>query len=695
MSSSLTVAPAHLFTLGAPRLSGGSGAPFSTRRKALVLLAYLAGRAERPVPREELAALMWGDRTSARARQSLRQVLLELKRALGTGLDVGPVSVTLAGDALALDAAEFDRAIAAGDFEAAVALWGGDFLDGLDDVGSEPCRVWLEAERARLRAGLSLALERLTAAAEARGAWGDAERWAARRAELFPLDETAHRRLVQVLRSGGRAAEAHRTHVAFLARLRAEAEDDPSPQLARLGRQLEQEALPQAGPSRRVAVHTPELVGREHEFAELSAAWEVARDGGAIAVLVEGDQGAGKTRLCEEFLAAKRARRERSVVLRAHGTSSSEPYAAARTLLAQLRDVPELAGASPEALAELRRVAPWVDERFRELPAERGTDDALHEAVANVFAAVGEERLLAMLLDGAEDADAPSRALLVAVARQSPRGVLFVVASARDGAAHDAVVRELATLRALKRVKLRPLSAADVDQMLASILVMPTRERQALAARLHAAGGGNPFYVSELVSTLTDEGWLSTDTRGAWRLARVWPSDAMPIPPAVRAMLERQCARIGAHARRVLDASSVLRTTFDVATVEELTGLPPEAVAKAVDELLARRLIRHAATRHGELEHANELARRVAGAGLAPRAAAELHRRAARAIARRPPLDPAEQELVRYHRRLAGQLDRGASRSSWRDTRHAPLRAAFVFAAAAAAAAPLLRLLAP
>jgi DNA-binding SARP family transcriptional activator len=211
MSPPLTYEPPRLFTLGVTRLAGGSGAPLSTRRKGLVLLAYLARRGGRPVPREELATLIWGDRASARARQSLRQALLELRRALGGGLDVGPASVTLAERAMSLDVAEFDLAIASGDFEAAVDRWCGDFLDGLDDVGAEPCRVWLESERARLRAGLSHALEQLTAQAEARGAWAVAERWAARRAELFPLDEPAHRRLVQVLRSAGRTAEARRS----------------------------------------------------------------------------------------------------------------------------------------------------------------------------------------------------------------------------------------------------------------------------------------------------------------------------------------------------------------------------------------------------------------------------------------------------------------------------------------------------
>ena len=68
-----------LRTLGAVQLEGG---PLSLagRRRELALAAFLARRAPRPCQRTELASLLWESRDEARARQSLRQALLELKR---------------------------------------------------------------------------------------------------------------------------------------------------------------------------------------------------------------------------------------------------------------------------------------------------------------------------------------------------------------------------------------------------------------------------------------------------------------------------------------------------------------------------------------------------------------------------------------------------------------------------------------
>src|SRR5687767_2078309 len=102
-----------LRTLGETRLEGGNS-DLSGRRKDLALLAYLAQKAPRPVPRAELADLLWEDRDEARARQSLRQALLELKRVVGAGLTTGAEQARLDPLAVGLDVREFETAIAAG-----------------------------------------------------------------------------------------------------------------------------------------------------------------------------------------------------------------------------------------------------------------------------------------------------------------------------------------------------------------------------------------------------------------------------------------------------------------------------------------------------------------------------------------------------------------------------------------------------
>lgn len=58
-------------------------------RKARAIIAYLIGREGEPVPRERLMGLLWGDRGDAQARGSLRQALLDIRKA--TNRDESPI----------------------------------------------------------------------------------------------------------------------------------------------------------------------------------------------------------------------------------------------------------------------------------------------------------------------------------------------------------------------------------------------------------------------------------------------------------------------------------------------------------------------------------------------------------------------------------------------------------------------------
>jgi DNA-binding SARP family transcriptional activator len=216
-----------LVTLGELRLLGPAGEILPGRTKLLVLLAYVARRSPRAVSREELAALLWGEKDEFRARQSLRHALLELRRAVGEGLEVTPKAVRLAPGAVELDASAFERDVEQCNPRGAAARWGGEFLHAADGGVAEGCRVWIERERQLLRGLLGSAFERLSDEAAAQGASDEAVAWAERLSEALPFDEQAHTRLIQALVGDDRAAEALARNGAFVARMRDEAGLEP------------------------------------------------------------------------------------------------------------------------------------------------------------------------------------------------------------------------------------------------------------------------------------------------------------------------------------------------------------------------------------------------------------------------------------------------------------------------------------
>src|SRR5580658_8448107 len=120
--------------LGAIKLvEAGSGTDMTpASRKTRALLGYLCV-VGKPVGRERLASLLWGDRGDEQARASLRQAIYELRSLLGGNHLVKAERDTVAaGDGVSTDLSEIMAAAAAGDLEQlgqALSAWRGDFFE--------------------------------------------------------------------------------------------------------------------------------------------------------------------------------------------------------------------------------------------------------------------------------------------------------------------------------------------------------------------------------------------------------------------------------------------------------------------------------------------------------------------------------------------------------------------------------------
>jgi DNA-binding SARP family transcriptional activator/streptogramin lyase len=196
-------------------------------RQGRILFAYLAAQKGRPVPRDELAELLWGEELPATWEKALRVLMTKLRALLSEcGIDgagaltsaFGCYQLTLPAGAWidvhaaanALERAE--TALAAGDHDYARAqastaaeLARRVFLPGEDGP-------WVEDQRRDLRDILVRALECLRDAALANEDFGDAVRHAAEITELEPFRESSYRALMQAHAAAGDPAEALRVY---------------------------------------------------------------------------------------------------------------------------------------------------------------------------------------------------------------------------------------------------------------------------------------------------------------------------------------------------------------------------------------------------------------------------------------------------------------------------------------------------
>jgi TolB-like protein/DNA-binding SARP family transcriptional activator/tetratricopeptide (TPR) repeat protein len=512
----------ELRTLGEIQLRTSAGERLKGRRKELAVLVVVAARSPRPVRRAELADLFWGERGESRARHSLRQSLLLLRRAVGDGLQVDAETVTLAAGIVAFDLASFHTALDEGRPADAVSLWHGDFLPGLEDTGGEAFRAWLEAEREHARRRLAGAMQQLVAQAAAAGDRPRLlellEQWA----ELLPLDEQAQARLIEELHGDGHTGAALSRHAEHHARVRRELDEDPSADFLQLRERLVTNARPgnpSSGAAPSAALFAPDLVGRDAHRAELRDSWQRVRDGEALVATVEGPDGLGKTALCEHFLRGVQEEPAPAVILQARAARAmAGPAAVARELLLGLLPVRGLSGAADRDLAAVALLLPELRDRWPQLPHVDADEPALHRSILNVLGAVAQEQPVIAFIDDVAVADDPSRRLVLSLARQLPAGVLLLLTMGVQEEGATALRTELGRLTGVRRFTLPPLDSAQVDMLLASMLELPAVQRRALADRLHAESGGNPFHAVEVVNTMVDDGLLTLDPQGIWRL---------------------------------------------------------------------------------------------------------------------------------------------------------------------------------
>jgi len=195
-------------------------------KKARALVAFLAAQKGQAVSRERLADLLWPYQGSEQARHSLRNCLLELRKALGR--EAGP---HLAADFAScriqhavVDLGDFERLSRSQDrceLEAAAALYRGDFLADFY-IASEPFQEWLAAERDRTLEVICDVLHRLSAQQVAAGDHEAAVQSGRRLVMLDPLSEFGQRALIRAYARAGRRGEALRQYKSCVETLKRE-----------------------------------------------------------------------------------------------------------------------------------------------------------------------------------------------------------------------------------------------------------------------------------------------------------------------------------------------------------------------------------------------------------------------------------------------------------------------------------------
>lgn len=396
----------------------------------------------------------------------------------------------------------------------------------------------------------------------------------------------------------------------------------------------------------------PPFVGRDEEEAEITEAIAALTRGEGRLLLIEGDEGSGKSRLLDQLV--QHAQLVGLTVLQERVRPREVP--GAPFVRITRRFAQELGPGAAPSLGPA--IAAFAEEG--RTPAGNARERMI-EASVDALGTLLDGGPLVIAIDDLHESQGPTLDGLTALVRRhladEPRA--FLLAAAYRG---DRVPPRLHALAhgagglPARRVFLGPLSPTSVGT-LADALVGPGRASQALAERLLKETDGNPLFITLFLQHLMAQGLLARAPHG-WRITADVDeivAGHLDIPPGVRQVVRARLQPLDPDQRDLVESIAVYGREVDLDLLLDVLDIDEEVVGELIDGLEELGILRQ--RRVGELvtidfthsKYADVLYREL---HLERRG--ELHRRIAAVLEVRHGGESAAAEMIGEHYRRAG-----------------------------------------
>jgi adenylate cyclase len=334
------------------------------------------------------------------------------------------------------------------------------------------------------------------------------------------------------------------------------------------------------------------FVGRDDDMAVLDQALEQARSGNGQVVGVVAEAGAGKSRLCFEFV--ERCRTRGLTVLQgsavAHGRNI--PLLPILQLFRQYFGISEQDG-DRTAREKIAGRLLLIDEGFREFlpvvfdfmvipdpdrPAPSVDPDSRQRQLFNVMRGVVEhgEGATVTFIEDLHWIDAGSEAWLGQMVEAAAGSNTLLLVNFRPE--YHAAWMQKSWYRQLP---LLPLSPEAIHELLGDLLGTDP-SIAGLADAIYERTAGNPFFAEEIVQNLIESGSLE-GSREAYRL--VTPVEQLEVPGSVQSVLAARIDRLGEREKQALQAASVIGREFSEPILSAVLDWPEGDLAEALQVL--------------------------------------------------------------------------------------------------------------
>jgi DNA-binding CsgD family transcriptional regulator len=327
------------------------------------------------------------------------------------------------------------------------------------------------------------------------------------------------------------------------------------------------------------------LVGRDAELGRLRARLDDAAAGRAVAALIGGDAGVGKSRLVSEVSTIAATRGFTVLCGQCAEIGDSVPYLPFADAIRTASPEVEAAVKSRPVLARL--LPDGGDGRGPEADWAGLTRQQMFGTVLGLLGELSAHAPVLLILEDLHWADASTRDLLTFLLRMLHRERVALIGTYRTDDLYRRhplrpVIADLLRLPSVLPVELGPLAPPALAELLFSISDTPRQLSAATVNRIVARSEGNAYYAEELLAALSDA-TARTVTTGA--------AGEPGLPAGLAALLMSRVERVSDAAQQVLRAAAVAGRRAGDHLIRAASGLPDAAYDEAVREAVASQLL--------------------------------------------------------------------------------------------------------
>ncbi len=243
--------------------------------------------------------------------------------------------------------------------------------------------------------------------------------------------------------------------------------------------------------------------------------------------------------------------------------------------------------------ADIAQIIPVVRDKFPGLPPPPALDlpeanrFRLFDSITTFLKNATQFQPLVLILDDLHWADQPSLLLLQFLARHVADSRLLVVGCYREvelSRQHplSQALGHLSREPVFRRVPLRGLDLEDTELFIQAITGI--QPGQGLAGTIYERTEGNPFFMTEVVRLLSDQGGLTGQEAGG--------PLGVEVPEGVRAAIGLRLNRLSDACNQVLTTAAIIGREFDFKLLCVLSdGIAEAQQLEAIDQALAAHLI--------------------------------------------------------------------------------------------------------